>query len=131
MTLDGYKLITKGYFYNIPINLKDITTKILCIHSNVDSFINIHNISPLFGNDIPSYRVTPLKKFFISYNNSNKNWNQNLNDINTIMGYDLNNFRNNENAKRKLIIFDGSHDITYNSNENDNIICKALISYFK
>ena len=130
MTLDGYKLITKGYFYNIPINLKEINTKILCVHSNVDSFINIHNISPLFGNDIPSYRITPLKKFFIN-NNSNKNWNNNLNDINTVMGYDLNNFRNDENAKRKLIIFDGSHDITYNSNEKDNIICKALISYFK
>ena len=130
MTLDGYKLITKGYFYNIPINLKEINTKILCVHSNVDSFINIHNISPLFGNDIPSYRVTPLKKFFIN-NNSNKNWNNNLNDINTVMGYDLNNFRNDENAKRKLIIFDGSHDITYNSNEKDNAICKVLISYFK
>ena len=124
MTLDGYKLITKGYFYNIPINLKEINTKILCVHSNVDSFINIHNISPLFGNDIPSYRVTPLKKFSINGNN-------NLSDVNTVMGYELNNFRNDENAKRKLIIFDGSHDITYNSNEKDNIICKALISYFK
>ena len=132
MTLDGYKTITLGYFYNIPINLKDITTKILCVHSNVNSFINITNISPLFNNDIPSYRTTPLKKFFLSFKNSNskKNWNQNLNQVYPVMGYELSDFKNDENIKRKLIIFDGSHDITFSANENDNIISTTLISYF-
>ena len=132
MTLDGYKTITLGYFYNIPINLKDITTKILCVHSNVNSFINITNISPLFNNDIPSYRTTPLKKFFLSFknNNSKKNWNQNLNQVYPVMGYELSDFKNDENIKRKLIIFDGSHDITFSANENDNIISTTLISYF-
>ena len=148
MTLDGYKLITKGYFYNIQINLKEITTKILCVHSNVDSFINIHNISPLFENDISSYHATPLKELFsISYKNNNNiniiinnnitnnnEANKNL-DIknpykyNSVMGYNLDNFKITENNTRKLIIFDGSHDISF-SNEKDNIICSTLISYF-
>ena len=128
MTLEGYKTITRGYFYNIPINLKDINTKILCVHSNINSFINITNISPLFNNDIPSYRTTTLKKINLNYKNNNikKNWNQ----INSMMGYDLTDFKNDENIKRKLIIFDGSHDITFSSKENDNIIFKTLISYF-
>jgi hypothetical protein len=130
MTIDGYKTIAKGYFYNIPINIRDIATKILCIHSNVDSFINIHNISPLFDNDIPSYRVTPLKEFYLSYNVKKSNWNKNLNKIYSVMGYDLTDFKK-EDIRRKLIIFDGSHDITYSTNENDNIICTTLISYFK
>ena len=131
MTLDGYKSIAKGYFYNIPINFKDITTKILCVHSNVDSFVNIHNISPLFDNDIPSYRVTPMKKFFLSYNLKKSNFNKNLNKITSVMGYDLTDFRKSQDNKRKLIIFDGSHDITYSTNEDDNIVCTTLISYFK
>ena len=131
MTLDGYKTITRGYFYNIPINIKDINTKILCVHSNVDAFINIHNISPLFDNDIPSYRVTPLKEFFLSYNDKKRNWNKNTNHISSVKGYDLTDFKKEGDSKRKLIIFDGSHDITYLSNENDNIVSTALISYFK
>ena len=134
MTLEGYKTITRGYFYNIPINLKDINTKILCVHSNINSFINITNISPLFNNDIPSYRTTTLKKLNLNYKNNNikKNWNQNLNlnQINSMMGYDLTDFKNDENIKRKLIIFDGSHDITFSSKESDNIISTTLISYF-
>ena len=117
MTLDGYKSITKGYFYNLPLNLKDISTKILCIHSNVDSFVNIHNISPLFNNDIPSYRVTPLKEL--------------LSGKNKIMGYDLSSFKNDENNKRRLIIFDGSHDVTYISKDKESIIFTTLISFFK
>ena len=130
MTIDGYKTIAKGYFYNIPINIRDIATKILCIHSNLDSFVNINNISPLFDNDIPSYRVTPLKEFYLSYKVKKSNWNKNLNKISPVMGYDLTDFKK-ENIRRKLIIFDGSHDITYSTNENDNIICTTLISYFK
>ena len=148
MTLDGYKLITKGYFYNIQINLKEIATKILCVHSNVDSFINIHNIAPLFDNDISSYHVTPLKELFnISFKNNNNiniiinkdiaNNNEDNKDIenknpykyNSVMGYNLDNFKNKENNNRKLIIFDGSHDVSF-SNEKDNIICSTLISYF-
>ena len=46
------------------------------------------------------------------------------------MGYELSDFKNDENIKRKLIIFDGSHDITFSANENDNIISTTLISYF-
>ena len=131
MTLDGYKSIARGYFYNIPINLKEISNKILCVHSNVDSFVNIHNISPIFDNDIPSYTVTPMKEFFLSYNIKKSNWNKNLNKISTVMGYDLTDFKKAKNNKRKLIIFDGSHDVTYSSNEDDNIVCTTLISYFK
>ena len=131
MTLDGYKSIARGYFYNIPINLKEISTKILCVHSNVDSFVNIHNISPIFDNDIPSYTVTPMKEFFLSYNIKKSNWNKNLNKISTVMGYDLTDFKKAKDNKRKLIIFDGSHDVTYSSNEDDNIVCTTLISYFK
>ena len=131
MTLDGYKMITKGYFYNIPINLKDISTKILCVHSNVDAFINIHNISPIFDNNIPSYRVTPLKEFFLSFNNKRKSLLKNIKKISSFMGYDLTNFKNEADINRQLIIFDGSHDTTYLSNENNNIISTILISYFK
>ena len=131
MTIDGYKTVTRGYFYNIPINLKDISTKILCVHSNVDSFINIHNISPLFGNDIPSYTVTPLKILYQSYSNNKAKWNMNLNKLISVMGYDLSDFKKDENITRKLIIFDGSHDITYSSDENNNVIFNTLISYFK
>ena len=131
MTLDGYKMITKGYFYNIPINLKDISTKILCVHSNVDAFINIHNISPIFDNNIPSYRVTPLKDFFLSFNNKRKSLLKNIKKISSFMGYDLTNFKKEADINRQLIIFDGSHDTTYLSNENNNIISTILISYFK
>ena len=155
MTLDGYKTITKGYFYNLPINLKEINTKILCIHSNVDSFINIHNISPLFDNDISSYHSTPLKElFYFSFNNKeegNKNLNyvlyrnsrkkeiidkkkkKDIDKINKVMGYNLNDCKKKENNERKLIIFDGSHDVSYISNNKENkenIICTTLISYF-
>ena len=129
MTLEGYKTITRGYFYNIPINLKDINTKILCVHSNVNSFINITNISPIFDNDIASYRTTPLKKIFLNFKNTNKKYlNNQINK--SMMGYDLTNFKSDENIKRKLIIFDGSHDITFSSNDDDNIISTTLISYF-
>ena len=159
ITLDGYRSITKGYFYNIKINLKDISTKILCIHSNVDSFINIHNISPLFDNDIGSYHSTPLKElFYFTYKNKNgdtsninninivineDNFNKksennliikkrprNKEKINSVMGYNLNDFKNKENNARKLIIFDGSHDVSYSPNDKENIICTTLISYF-
>ena len=153
ITLDGYKLITKGYFYNIQINLKEISTKILCIHSNVDSFINIHSISPLFDNDISSYRVTPLIELFnftfkdktsnknsinIMINKDNTNKNEIKNKIidlknkdkkNSVIGYNLSNFKKKENRVRKLIIFDGSHDVSYSS-DKENIICTTLISYF-
>ena len=150
MTLDGYRLITKGYFYNLKINFQEITTKILCIHSNVDSFINIHNISPLFDNDISSYHVTPMKELLnFSYKNDNINNKNNIkiiinrdfeknkkldinnqNKINTVMGYNLDAFKNKENNTRKLIIFDGSHDVSYSDNNKENIICSTLISYF-
>ena len=151
ITLEGYKTITKGYFYNIQLNLNEISTKILCIHSNVDSFINIHNISPLFDNDIASYHSTPLRELFSFYfknknedNNSNKvNLNYIISDskneksigsnkdkINSFMGYNLGEFKNKENTARKLIIFDGSHDVSYSSNNKENIICTTLISYF-
>ena len=131
MTIDGYKTVTRGYFYNIPINLKDISTKILCVHSNVDAFINIHNISPIFDNNIPSYRVTPLKDFFLSFNNKRKSLLKNIKKISSFMGYDLTNFKKEADINRQLIIFDGSHDTTYLSNENNNIISTILISYFK
>ena len=142
MTLDGYRLITKGYFYNIQINLKEINTKILCIHSNVDSFINIHNISPLFDNDISSYHVTPMKELFnLTYLNKIDNKNNNLNiminqdiknknKLNIVMGYNLDSFKNKENNDRKLIIFDGSHDVSHSNDNKENIICTTLISYF-
>ena len=158
ITLDGYKTITKGYFFNIQINLKEINTKILCIHSNVDSFINIHNISPLFDNDISSYNITPIKElFYFSFKNNNednfnkinyvinktnynqkekiylenkKNYFNNKDKINKVMGYNLSDFKNQENNTRKLIIFDGSHDVTYPSDNKENIICTTLISYF-
>ena len=142
MTLDGYRLITKGYFYNIQINLKEINTKILCIHSNVDSFINIHNISPLFDNDISSYHVTPMKELFnLTYINKMDNKNNNLNimmnqdiknknKLNIVMGYNLDSFKNKENNDRKLIIFDGSHDVSHSNDNKENIICTTLISYF-
>ena len=142
MTLDGYRLITKGYFYNIQINLKEINTKILCIHSNVDSFINIHNISPLFDNDISSYHVTPMKELFnLTYINKRDNKNNNLNiminqeiknknKLNSVMGYNLDSFKNKENNDRKLIIFDGSHDVSHSNDNKENIICTTLISYF-
>ena len=47
------------------------------------------------------------------------------------MGYDLTNFKKEADINRQLIIFDGSHDTTYLSNENNNIISTILISYFK
>ena len=151
ITLEGYKTITKGYFYNIQLNLNEISTKILCIHSNVDSFINIHNISPLFDNDIASYHSTPLKELFSFYfknknedNNSNKvNLNYIISDskneksigsnkdkINSFMGYNLGEFKTKESNARKLIIFDGSHDVSHSLNNKENIICTTLISYF-
>ena len=153
MTLEGYKLITKGYFYNIKLNLNDISTKILCVHSNVDSFINIHNISALFDNDISSYHITPLKELFhFSYKNKKENVDntnyrinkntlteihldnkniesKNKDKINTVMGYNLGNFKTQDNHARKLIIYDGSHDVSY-CNNKENIICTTLISYF-
>ena len=148
ITLDGYKTITKGYFYNIQINLKDISTKILCVHSNSDSFFNIHNISPLFNNDISSYNNTPLIKIFnlseINKNNdknkkieqndeTGSKANSNFGDNGTsgiIYGYNLDDFKTEENYVRKLIIFDGSHDTTFSPAEKDNIIFSTLISYF-
>ena len=151
ITLEGYKTITKGYFYNIQLNLNEISTKILCIHSNVDSFINIHNISPLFDNDIASYHSTPLKELFSFYfknknedNNSNKvNLNYIISDskneksigsnkdkINSFMGYNLGEFKTKDSNARKLIIFDGSHDVSHSLNNKENIICTTLISYF-
>ena len=142
MTLDGYRLITKGYFYNIQINLKEINTKILCIHSNVDSFINIHNISPLFDNDISSYQVTPIKELFnLNYISKNYDGSNNLNamnnkdnkqpnQLNSVMGYNLDSFKNKGINSRKLIIFDGSHDVSHSNDNKENIICTTLISYF-
>ena len=153
MTLEGYKLITKGYFYNINLNLNDISTKILCVHSNVDSFINIHNISPLFDNDISSYHITPLKELFhFSYKNKKEDYDtvnymknkntfteinldnnkiepKNKDKISTVMGYNLGNFKTQDNHARKLIIYDGSHDVSFYNNK-ENIICTTLISYF-
>ena len=40
-------------------------------------------------------------------------------------------FKKVENINRKLIIFDGSYDITYSSDENNNVIFNTVISYFK
>ena len=38
---------------------------------------------------------------------------------NCVIGYNLDNFKSKENNSRKLIIFDGSHDVSF-SNENYN-----------
>ena len=147
ITLDGYRTLTKGYFYNIQINLKDISTKILCIHSNSDSFFNIHNISPLFNNDISSYNITPLVKIFSlsEIKNYDTKIKAQVNDksgkkaksnyeengiAGTTYGYNLEDFKAEENYLRKLIIFDGSHDTSFSPNEKDNIIYTTLISYF-
>ena len=62
ITLEGYKQITKGYFFNSTINFKNMKTKIICVHSNQDSFISINNLNLLFQNKIKSYTVTNQKK---------------------------------------------------------------------
>ena len=46
------------------------------------------------------------------------------------MGYNLNDFKKQENKARKLIIFDGSHDVSHVTKNKENIICTTLISYF-
>ena len=70
MTLTGYHNITKGYFFNTKINHRNITTPLISVHSNQNSFISINNINALFMNKIRSYSITLPKT--LGRNNTNK-----------------------------------------------------------
>jgi hypothetical protein len=137
ITLEGYKQITKGYFFNTNINFKNMKTKIICVHSNQDSFISINNLNPLFQNKIKSYSVTNQKKknlpplFFdknISMMSKNSYTSYTSRKSNV---YDFNDLLKND-LKRKLIIIEGAHDILENEKndlENTSVISDVLQSY--
>ena len=137
ITLEGYKQITKGYFFNTNINFKNMKTKIICVHSNQDSFISINNLNPLFQNKIKSYSVTNQKKknlpplFFdknISMMSKNSYTSYTSRKSNV---YDFNDLLKND-LKRKLIIIEGAHDIIENEKndfENTSVISDVLNSY--
>ena len=137
ITLEGYKQITKGYFFNSNINFKNMKTKIICVHSNQDSFISINNLNPLFQNKIKSYGVTNQKKknlppLFFDKNISlmSKNSFTSYTSRKSIT-YDFNDLLKND-LKRKLIIIEGAHDVLENEKndfENTSVISDVLKSY--
>ena len=138
ITLEGYKQITKGYFFNSTINFKNMKTKIICVHSNQDSFISINNLNLLFQNKIKSYTVTNQKKkqlppLFFDKNISmmSKNSMTSYTSRKKI-NYDFDDLLKND-PKRKLIIIEGAHDIFQLEKidpTSQNVIEDVLTSYF-
>lgn len=101
-SLQGFLSITKGYFYNLDINLDDIQTPIFCIHSNQNCFITINNLNKYF-----SYLQAQ------SYiHNSNFNFNNEITKLNK-KSCEFSELLLSEEKRqtKKLLIIDGSHDI--------------------
>ena len=112
MTMTGYQCITKGYFFNVKINHKDITTPLIVVHSNQNCFITINNVNSLFNHlKISNFLGANLK-------GSKNNKKSDLKDVNL---FDINvkddNYYNfeelmfNNKIRRKLMVINGSHNV--------------------
>jgi len=82
----GIYNITRGYFYNIKLNLKDICTPIIFVHSNQNCFISMNNISDLFSNlvfnDVENNSNMQTNQNKITNVKSKQNKNKNMNQSN-------------------------------------------------
>ena len=133
MTLVGYHNITKGYFFNVKINHKEINTKIVAVHSNQNCFISINNINALFMNKIKSYTVTKKNKKNFLPNIVATEAKETKADTSTNR---LNTNRDNKTEyeytemtstlKRKLIVIDGAHEV--DSETVRSVLC-SYVSY--
>ena len=133
MTLVGYHNITKGYFFNVKINHKEINTKIVAVHSNQNCFISINNINALFMNKIKSYTVTKKNKKNFLPNIATTEAKETKADTSTNR---LNTNRDNKTEyeytemtstlKRKLIVIDGAHEV--DSETVRSVLC-SYVSY--
>lgn len=86
ISMNGYYYISKGYFYNIEVDLNKITVPVVFVHSTQNSFISIQNISNKINNkkdvitgelskddpNVMEYDFSPLwkgdKKVFVPIN---------------------------------------------------------------
>ena len=112
----GFFSITKGYFYNLKINLNDISTPIFCVHSNQNCFITINNLNRYFSylqaqSFIPS-SLSIENDIVVDTNKKSCEFIELLNDDPT--------------TKKKLVIIDGSHDIF----SEDEHYYNHIIEYF-
>ena len=132
MTLIGYHNITKGYFFNVKINHKEISTKIIAVHSNQNCFISINNINALFMNKIKSYTVTKKNKKNFLPNIVTTETKETKADTSMNRATNRDNKTEYEftemtsNLKRKLIVIDGAHEV--DSETVRSVLC-SYVSY--
>lgn len=127
ITMAGYYSITRGYFYNLKINHKEVLTPLVVIHSNQNCFITINNINSIFHHlKLKNYSITPGKI------NINLNMNKNkIKEEDTFQSrlYDFPEILPQNKIRRKLIVVDGSHDIIYDNPGNVSNILHSYMRY--
>lgn len=102
----GYSLISKGYFYNIPFNHKEITTPIVAFHTSNNCFIPVTNVTNLFNNkdnSNVSTNNTTCNNFASKDTKPNFTPSSSIDDFSEL---------NPENkVRRKLVVVDGAHNL--------------------
>lgn len=118
-SIPGFYAITKGYFYNLQINLNDITTPVFCIHSNQNCFITINNLNKYFSYlHAQSFIPTSLN----TIDNMVIDTNRKCCEFQELISNEM----ASHNIRKKLLIIDGSHDVF----SEDEKYFNYIIEYF-
>lgn len=115
-SIPGYLMITKGYFYNLKINLSEISTPIFCVHSNQNCFITINNLNKFFSYLQAQTFFTQTKDTDAKIITMNKE----------VCTFKELFFGSN---RRKLVIIDGCHDMFSEEDQSFQYIIEYLFDY--
>eukprot|EP00340_Litonotus_pictus_P012487 CAMPEP_0170538380 /NCGR_PEP_ID=MMETSP0209-20121228/103274_1 /TAXON_ID=665100 ORGANISM="Litonotus pictus, Strain P1" /NCGR_SAMPLE_ID=MMETSP0209 /ASSEMBLY_ACC=CAM_ASM_000301 /LENGTH=1901 /DNA_ID=CAMNT_0010840059 /DNA_START=182 /DNA_END=5887 /DNA_ORIENTATION=- len=118
-SMPGFFSITKGYFYNLKINLNEIITPIFCVHSNQNCFITINNLNKYFS-------YLQAQSFIPNSLNSEDNMVMDTNRKSCEFTELLSEEGVTSTMKKKLLIIDGSHDVF----SEDEMYFDHIIEYF-
>jgi len=121
LSYQGYNLITKGYFYNIPFNFGEINTPIVAFHTSNNCFIPLTNLNNLFINSCRSnIDFSGLNNFAV------KDPRSTMNPISSFDDFSELNIENKN--RRKLVVTEGAHNLI---KENSEILTKFLRNFFE
>lgn len=131
-SLYGYLLISKGYFYNISIDIHNISTPIYSIHSNQNCFITINNLNKVFSylnTNLFTLNTKPLNTIPSLLTNTHRDEKyMNINDsdlnLNMLLFIEIL-YKTN---RRKLVLIEGTHNVL---SENRLVLEVIFRKYFQ
>jgi len=122
LSYQGYSLITKGYFYNIPFKYNEVTTPIIAFHTSNNCFIPLTNLTSLFDNCYNNNVIdfSDLNNFVV------KDPKFTMNPISSID--DFSEISPDNKVRRKLVVCEGAHNLI---KENQATLITFLRDFFE